>query len=406
LLNEDIDDFESALADFEDAVALKQDYGFALTHSAMALAALGRRAESLKRFEQASQIDPDDIHNLYYWGMTLAQEGVFEQAIHHVNRAIQKKEVNDTEQRLVSMAALLVLRGHIKRDLFLFADSMEDFERAQREDADNPYVVLGRARTLSAMGDLESAEAELGSIIDSPSRPRSIIAGNRASIRNRLGRLAEAIEDYDRALAADPDRLEFLISRGCLKDRTGSTDSALQDYNKFLAKHPDDANGLVHRARAFFGKRQYDLALADYNRVLESDPRNTTALIGRGEVFTRSDNWPLAVADFKSALAIKPNDSHILWSMGAALDNEGKFADAEGIFRRIYLQEPSNIQALLSIGITKSQRGQSEAAIKDFREVRRQAPNRGEPLFAGMTSPDLLLNYETVIGDWTRSGEE
>ena len=82
-----------------------------------------------------------------------------------------------------------------------------------------------------------------------------------------MGRLAEAIEDYDKAIALNPDYAEAHEDRGIAYARAGRADEALRDLDQALRLDPDYAAGYYNRALAFYTMKAYDKARADVEDV-------------------------------------------------------------------------------------------------------------------------------------------
>jgi Tfp pilus assembly protein PilF len=72
--------------------------------------------------------------------------------------------------------------------------------------------------------------------------------GNRANALNYLGRSREALSDYDRALAFNPDDAEIFHNRGSALQWQGEYDAALASFDRAIALRPDYPNARFHRA--------------------------------------------------------------------------------------------------------------------------------------------------------------
>ena len=66
---------------------------------------------------------------------------------------------------------------------------------------------------------------------------------NRVRALRTLGRLAEALESCDRAIALNPDRFEPHNNRGVVLMELGRPDEALASYARVRALKPDDVKG-------------------------------------------------------------------------------------------------------------------------------------------------------------------
>ena len=64
--------------------------------------------------------------------------------------------------------------------------------------------------------------------------------------------LERAIEDYDKALALEPNYAPAYSNRGSSYHEKGDLDRAIEDYNKALALQPDYASAYADRGTAYW----------------------------------------------------------------------------------------------------------------------------------------------------------
>lgn len=109
----------------------------------------------------------------------------------------------------------------------------------------------------------------------------------RGEARERLGRSAEAVADYEAAVALDP---RHALARARLASLTG--DPTMLDAA--IAACADDgearADLLYERGRLLFGHRALDEAMADFEQAIVANPRCAPAYFGRGDVLLLRDD--------------------------------------------------------------------------------------------------------------------
>jgi tetratricopeptide (TPR) repeat protein len=96
-------------------------------------------------------------------------------------------------------------------------------------------------------------------------------------------------------------------------------DLALQDYNQAIALDPDNAEIYYRRGNAYYSRAGLDMiyapyksaflapAKADFSRVVEKNPQNVMALDMLGLTDGSMGDWTQAIADFEQEAALKPN---------------------------------------------------------------------------------------------------
>jgi tetratricopeptide (TPR) repeat protein len=95
-------------------------------------------------------------------------------------------------------------------------------------------------------------------------------------------------------------------------------DLALQDYNQAIALDPDNAEMYYRRGNAYYSRAGLDMiyapytsvflapAKADFSRVVEKNPQNDMALDMLGLTDGSMGDWTQAIADFEQEAALKP----------------------------------------------------------------------------------------------------
>ncbi len=117
----------------------------------------------------------------------------------------------------------------------------------------------------------------------------------------------KAIEEFSKALKADPNRPEAYNNRGIAWYSLGKYDRALDDYNKALEINPRSAEILSNRGIIWFSKGKYNLAINDYDKALGIDPQCAKTYTNRGATWFCKGKYELAVSDYIKALEIDPN---------------------------------------------------------------------------------------------------
>jgi tetratricopeptide (TPR) repeat protein len=110
-------------------------------------------------------------------------------------------------------------------------------------------------------------------------------------------------------------RLMKLIS---VQEYSKLFDLALQDYNQAIALDPDNAEMYYRRGNAYYSRAGLDMiydltpsaslapAKADFSRVVEKNPRDVDALDMLGLTDGSMGDWTQAIADFEQEAALKP----------------------------------------------------------------------------------------------------
>jgi tetratricopeptide (TPR) repeat protein len=96
---------------------------------------------------------------------------------------------------------------------------------------------------------------------------------NRGVLRLRLGNIEEAISDFDRAIALNPDMPEAYLNKGSALIRAGQADAAVPLFSKALATRTrKPAYAYYGRGVAYEELGNIKSAYLDYRRASAADP--------------------------------------------------------------------------------------------------------------------------------------
>jgi tetratricopeptide (TPR) repeat protein len=109
---------------------------------------------------------------------------------------------------------------------------------------------------------------------------RLVTEGNSAA---DAGRLDEAIQRYDEAIAVDPKHVDAWNNKGLTLADQGKPDEALVCLDRALEIDPDDVSALWNKATVLMDLGRFDQANAVLEQVLRADPDHEGArtMLGR-----------------------------------------------------------------------------------------------------------------------------
>ena len=120
-----------------------------------------------------------------------------------------------------------------------------------------------------------------------------------------------AVATCDSALENAPldphDRAGTFVNRGAIKIAMGRVSQAMDDYNRGIAIKPDLADAYVDRAGAFIFQKKFDAAMSDVNHGLDLGP--TYPFVGYYNRAVAEDfmgRYTDAYYDYKHVLQLEP----------------------------------------------------------------------------------------------------
>ncbi|MDB0018269.1 tetratricopeptide repeat protein [Planktomarina temperata] len=135
----------------------------------------------------------------------------------------------------------------------------------------------------------------------------------------KLGKLEEAIEAYNKALAIKPDFAAAYSNMGvALKDQ-GKLEEAIEAYNKALAIKPDYAEAHSNIGVTLQEQGKLEEAIEAYHKALVIKPDYAEAYNNMGVTLQEQGKLEEAIEAYNKALAIKPDYAEAYYNMGNAL---------------------------------------------------------------------------------------
>lgn len=176
----------------------------------------------------------------------------------------------------------------------------------------NP-VALGRERAYNErgslniqMGKVDEALADYGKALAVNPQDPSLYA-NRAALMILLNRDAEAAVDLAKALKLDPRHPHALYNRAAMLARGGKEDLAMAELNAILADFElASADAYSARGTLLLKQQQFEKAITDFTAALHMQPGNASAYMSRGGAKVALGDGPGALSDYEQAIAINP----------------------------------------------------------------------------------------------------
>jgi tetratricopeptide (TPR) repeat protein len=206
----------------------------------------------------------------------------------------------------------------------------------------------------------------------------SLYHSNRGLALQGLGRFAEALASYDRALALRPGYPEALFNRAVSLQALARFEQALAGYDRALAVRPDHAEALSNRGVVLHKLGRIAEAIASYERALATRPTFVEALANRGNALAELGRREEALASYERALAVRPDHADVLFHRGGVLHELGRSDDALESYERALTARPDFAEARFNRAVLLQAGARHEAALADYDRVLALRPDHAE----------------------------
>jgi tetratricopeptide (TPR) repeat protein len=297
-------------------------------HNAEARASLGaiafnqgNYADALKQFQQSLQLKPELWNAQAFLGMSEKRLGKLDEA-----KADLEKGFPHLQQEKLRMQAGsdLIDVYYTSGDLDKAAAVLKVLESLHPEDPDTLYIAYRLHSEQAA-----HALATLVKVAPQSARTREILAQSMMNHSDFPG----AVEEYRRALAADPNlpEIHFELGQALISYSTGepTRSEAEKEFQAALAANPADANAEYELGEVACLRNDYQGASQHYVRALELRPHYVDAQIGMGKALT-SLNRPQKALDYLlDAERSEPQNDIVHYRLALAYRKLGVKPEAE-----------------------------------------------------------------------------
>ena len=220
------------------------------------------------------------------------------------------------------------------------------------------------------------------------------------------GRLAEAIERFERALLARPDDVKVLFALGNTARALGLARPAEAFYRQVLSRDPQRLEALVNLANLLRAEGNYSAAEALLLPALAQDAQAADLWLALGSVYRQMGDDARAERHYREALRLQPNLVAALGNLADLLADRAEFDTALKLYDRALKLEPENAQARLNRAVLHLLKGNLKDGWRDY-AARAKVPNKvpvGDHRLARwnggpLRNVRLLVTAEQGIGD-------
>ena len=220
------------------------------------------------------------------------------------------------------------------------------------------------------------------------------------------GRHAEAIDHYERALAARPNDARVLFALGNTARALGLVGPAEEFYARVLVLEPARLEAIVNLANLLRTRGQLPAAEALLAPALARTPDAPELWLTLGSTYREMGDGARAAEHYREALARRADYVSALVNLADLLTDDGDVEEALALYGRAIAREPGNAQARLNRAVLHLLRGDLKDGWRDYAarlKIAGKAPVPDHDLArwsgGSLKRTRLLVTAEQGIGD-------
>lgn len=256
---------------------------------------------------------------------------------------------------------------------------------ASNAAADDLIVHFKRLKAYNKVDDHDQVISELTHIIDHHDEYKNdaamyFIRGNSWRAK---GEHDKAIQDFDKAIALDPDDADTYYYRGNSWYTKGEPDKAIRDFDKAIALSPEGADAYCNRGISWRAKGEYDKSIQDFNKAIVLNPDFAEAYNNRGISWRNKGEYGKAIRNYDKAIALSSDDAKFYGNRGYSWDAKGEYDKAIRDYDKAIALSPDDADVYNNRGFSWRAKGEYDKAIQDFNK-------------AIALNPDFTLAYRNL----------
>ncbi len=300
LLHADHDRKDEALADFNRAIQLEPGHLPTYEAKAALLSEMERYDEAILALDRAQEIDPQSIFPILQKARVHLLQENHAAALHELDRAHTAEPDN---------LGVLMLRAGVYAESDEREKAMADVDAALKLQPEYPPAKRMRAVLLADEERFEEAIAELRALPDNETTLLQL-----AMLHSASKQFDEALERYDQLLKLQPESWIALRGRGDALLNLGKHAEAIAEYEKALKQKPDEP-GLLNNFAWVLATSPQD-ELRDGERALQmateagelTEYRQVHILSTLAAAYAEEGDFDTALQWIDKALEISPGE--------------------------------------------------------------------------------------------------
>jgi Flp pilus assembly protein TadD len=222
------------------------------------------------------------------------------------------------------------------------------------------------------------------------------------------GRHAEAIAQFEQALALDPADAKVLFALGNTASQLGLAGAAEQFFRQVLVLEPSRVEAIVNLANLLRAGAQFDAAIALLEPALAREPHSPEILLTLGSAWREKGHPEQARVHYQAALAARPNYAPALANLADMVCDASDRQQARTLYDQAAKADPKNPQIRLNRAVLHLLNGDLKDGWRDY-AARTEVPGKvpvpaGEQRLAAWTGGPLrrtrlLVRAEQGVGD-------
>jgi tetratricopeptide (TPR) repeat protein len=369
--------YVDALAQYDIAVSLRPDVGYARYGRGRCLFNLGRLNEALDELERARRISPRlnaDREFLSFLAFTYFSTNSYQKAL---------ETYRNTLRQFPRDLLTLVNEGKLLDFLGEHAQAESSFRQALAIDPQEAEAIDGLGGSLGRQERWKESAAEFEKLV-AISKADSDVFCRLGSAYRISGRLQEAQERLESAVQMDPTNADAFQQLAVLHADTEDWQASLKAARELIRLRPDEEVGYWSESSALAELGRYDEAIESSLVALRINPASVPALGGLAYSYINKGQYHEAIEVGQQALRHDPNHLPTIECLSYAYAQLKRFDEAISILKHGLNVDPRDHRLrfnLINAYLDSGDRSSAEQELLRLRDLDTTLANKAKELF-------------------------
>lgn len=290
----------------------------------------------------------------------------------------QRQQARAEAQRALELNAQLIdarrLLARVHADLGDHELATEEARKVLRQDPSDAKARILLAQSLVRLGKADEALEELEQLPAEEQDAEAHYA--RGRILQLQGRLAQAREAFERALAEQPTTPDILEALLQLDAREGKLAESIERIQKARREEPQDARLARLLGTAFFFAGRLDDAERELRAAIELAPDQLESYQALAQLLVRRGRLDESLEAYRQALNARPNSPEVRLTLGSLYELKGDVDAAIEQYEAAIRLNPNLAVAKNNLAYLMAERGENlDRALDLAQEAKRLLPD-------------------------------
>lgn len=218
-----------------------------------------------------------------------------------------------------------------------------------------------------------------------------------------LGRYQEALSCYDHALEIQPQYAFAWNGKGIVLERMGRLEQALACYEKAAEINPADVWHWCNQADVLLSMNRHRDAIPLLEKALQQDPAHPNSWAKLGQVYRLLQNYPESIKAYEQAIKLAPEYGWAHNGYGLSLKLNGQLEEALLSFKRAARYDPNEVWHWYNVVETLILLRQYEEAVHPAQRATQVDPNHASSWSKLGQVLRYVKRYEEALDAYDRS---